>query len=347
MDLEYLELNKNTLKNYIDCFKNNNNQKSVQKVEWQFFGKDLKNDFTLIAFDKEKQKEAGIYAISTVKFKVEDENVVGSQSLDTITDIDYRGKGMFTSLANKVYKKAIESKLELVYGFPNGNSIHGFTKKLDWFKIAEVPFLIKPLNSSYFTKKIKYLKWLPNIKLSFFDKQLKSENQIIAQDFFPDKVSDLWVLFSKSIKVGVVRDKEYLDWRYLNKPEENYKILNLYNKNNVFQGFIVYCVKNKHNGKIGYIMESIFDPTMPKIGEELLAKAIKEIKKEKADVVLSWCLEHSPNYLTYKKNGFYKLPEKLRPIELHFGARVFRDKYKNLIQNPKSWFLSYSDSDTV
>ena len=50
----------------------------------------------------------------------------------------------------------------------------------------------------------------------------------------------------------------------------------------------------------------------------------KMIKKENADCILSWCLEHSPNYSIYKKHFFFNLPEKFRPIELHFGVKTFQ-----------------------
>ncbi len=143
------------------------------------------------------------------------------------------------------------------------------------------------------------------------------------------------------------RDKNYLEWRYLKKPFETYKIAHCFDNKNTHLGFIIYTIKSKHGGKIAYIMELIYDLQYPKVATQLMSYAITQIKKENADCVLSWCLEHSPNYKAIKKTGFFTLPEKLRPIELHFGARCFKEALKPLVYNRKNWYLSYSDSDTV
>jgi hypothetical protein len=62
---------------------------------------------------------------------------------------------------------------------------------------------------------------------------------------------------------------------------------------------------------------------------------------------LSWCFPHSPNYSSFRLNGFVVLPERLRPIELHFGARAFDDGLARLVHDRSQWYVSYLDSDTV
>lgn len=347
MKINYLKLDLNSLDYYINCFKENGGNKDKEKVIWQFFKNKLPNDFTMIARDESLQKTAGIYAMSSVIFQIDNESVLAAQSLDTITDVNYRGKGLFTSLANSIYKKGQEEKLELVYGFPNGNSIHGFVKNLQWEKLDPIPFLIKPLNTNYFSRKIKYLGWVPNLKLSFFISKLTYKYKLVEEFSFSEDVNEIWDIFSKHFSVSIKRDHSYLTWRYLLKPNENYRIVNSYNEYNQFVGFIVFCVKEKHDGKIGYIMELIYNPLTPRVGQELLNYAVNEIKKTNADVILSWCFDFSPNFISYKKNGFFKLPEKLRPIELHFGYKLLNSKKVNLLKDRKNWFLSYSDSDTV
>ncbi len=337
-----LPLNKTTLDTYLKCFENNQNIKDKSKIEWQFFKHKLPIDFVVIANDDKENRPVGIYAMAPVKFQINGETHLCAQSLDTITDINYRGQGVFTKLANISYQKAQDISLSLVYGFPNGNSIHGFKKKLEWEVLDPVPFLIKPLNTSYFTNKFKFSKWLSNVKLKSF-KNHKSKYTLVEKFEFPEAVNSVWDEFSKDIKVAVKRDKTYLDWRYIDKPNEDYKILHAYNENNDYLGFVVYTVKTKHGGKIGYIMELIYKDDA---GKGLLREAVKQIANQKADTILSWCLEVSPNYEAFKSSGFFNLPEKLRPIELHFGARGFGQVSKDINQR-NNWYLSYSDSDTV
>lgn len=341
-----LDLNANTLDHYKKCFDTNDSPKDLRLLDWQFFKNGNKN-FVDIEYDQENQKTAAIYATFGVKFKINEEEHLACQSLDTITDIDYRGKGLFIKLAKDVYQKAKDDGAALVYGFPNGNSIHGFKTKLGWEVLDPVPFLIKPLKTSYFTNKISFLKWLPNINLSLSGYS-KSKKFIISEvNSFPETVNFLWSNFSKNISIALHRDKNYLDWRYINKPFENYKIAHCYDINDKHLGCIVYAVKGKHGGKIAYIMELIYDLEYPQAAKKLMKFAIHNIKKEKADCILAWNFDHSPSNKVFKNNFFIKMPEKFRPIELHFGACVFNEKLKSTIVERKNWYLSYSDSDTV
>lgn len=341
-----INIDDESLNMYKDCFEKNGSPKTEEKIRWQFLESPVKKRLVDIAIDNEKDKVAAIYAVFPVQFQIKGEDYIGSQSLDTITDVDYRGKGLFVNLAKNVYGNAAIENVKLVYGFPNGNSIHGFANKLDWKVLDPVPFLFKPIYTGYFTKKSKLISWFPNMKIGYRSKVDRKINIQFKQEF-PLEVNEIWEKFSTNITVCVKRNKEYLDWRYLLKPDEDYKIAHAYTSDGSYIGFIIYSVKEKHGGKIAYIMEYIYDPKFTIQAENLLKFAINKIIKEKADCILSWCLPHSRNYNHYRKSGFYTLPEKFRPIELHFGVRCFDEDLNEMITNRKNWYLSYSDSDTV
>ncbi|WP_456377111.1 GNAT family N-acetyltransferase [Lutibacter sp.] len=342
-----LDINEQTIHIYKDCFDINGSPKKTENIKWQFLKNPKQKSIVDIAFDEEKDRVEGIYAVFCLDFKVGDKTIIGAQSVDTITDVNYRGQGLFIKLASDVYQKASERGFGFVYGFPNGNSIYGFKRKLSWEVLDPMPFLIKPLKSKYFTNKIKLFNFLPNINLSFTKYNSKSNFVIEEDDNFPEEVNLIWAKFSKDIKVAIVRDKRYLEWRYNQKPNEDYKIAHCYNSDKTYLGYVVFVVKEKHGGKIGYIMELIYNLENPKAGNQLMKYAIDKIKKQDADCILSWCLEHSPNHKIFKKQIFLKMPEKLRPIELHFGALTFKENLANILYKRKNWYISYSDSDTV
>lgn len=343
--LNIKDLNEDSVDMYKSCFDSNGSTKNKESIQWQFFKNPVHKTFVDIAYSDEAKKVAAIYAVFPSFFKIGNNDYVGSQSMDTITDIDFRGKGLFTKLAKNVFSRLRESDVKLVYGFPNGSSIHGFSTKLGWRVMDPVPFLFKPLRTGYFTKKIKLLRFLPDIgipSIRFRDNSIKVE----TLNEFPQDVNKLWKTFSAHFKIAVIRDLNYLNWRYVEKPNEDYKIEAVF-RDGVLKGFIVYTHKAKHGGNVGYIMELVYDPAFKEIGNELLRNAAHNMRKQKADVILSWCFSHSPNFGAYKRNGFLNLPEKLRPIELHFGARSFDESLDDIIHNRSDWYLSYSDSDTV
>jgi len=93
-------------------------------------------------------------------------------------------------------------------------------------------------------------------------------------------------------------------------------------------------------------MESLCRPGQRKALRMLLREALAEMANAGADVALAWCLPHSAPYSTYMRSGFLPFPERMRPIELHFGARSFTTDAE-ACQHRESWYLSYLDSDTV
>ena len=86
-NIEIKGINKETIEIYKACFDLNGSQKKEEDIRWRFLENPINNQIVEIAFDIEKNKTAAIYAISNVKFKVDEKELIGTQSIDAITDI--------------------------------------------------------------------------------------------------------------------------------------------------------------------------------------------------------------------------------------------------------------------
>ncbi len=75
---------------------------------------------------------AAYYGVFPIRFRLGDRVIVAAQSGDTMTHKDHQGKGLFTKLAKMTYDLARQEGVEFVFGFPNDNSLPGFTRKLNW-----------------------------------------------------------------------------------------------------------------------------------------------------------------------------------------------------------------------
>lgn len=330
-------------------FNNNDSPRTLQHLKWQYIESySQKGRLILGGVDPSLINGlTGIYAVFQNRFMSNGKVVTGSQSLDTLVAPEGRGKGLFNKLASQVYKEAEDRNIAFVYGFPNGNSAHGFFNKLEWINLDPIPFLVLPLRSQYILSKLpiinKVSSFLPNIT---YLKRIKHKGNLnIVKNIDIDSNYDkLWQTFSKKINIGLVRDAEYINWR-LSRPEEDYQNIAICNSAGEMQAICIYSLKEKHGGLIGYIMELIY--LEDKLGSIVLNKALQYLKNNNCDAVLAWNFDHSPNHAAYKANGFLPLPEKVRPIELHFGVRVFNKELKNILKDRNNWYLSYFDSDTV
>lgn len=338
------------LNQYLSCFERNGTVRDMQNLSW-LHHKNLPGKNT-IYYAMHNNDIAAIYTALPVLFRIDGRIVPALQSIDTLTDENHRGKGLFIKLANRLYSEEALNGFALVYGFPNDNSAPGFFKKLGWKSFGEAPFLIKPINPNYFFKKIINRKKHTDFSSTnhVFDapkkKMLNNFSAIKEIEEFDSGYDVLWEAVSKNIRVSVDRSAAFMNWRYVHKPGEHYYRYGLY-INNWLVAVVVFSIKHKHDGLVGYIMELVFDPAYLSHGKELLRFANDIFKQQKADVVLAWSIPGCFNFSAYKGSGYYTLPEKLRPQKLFVGARVFNDDLAKASNDFSNWYISYSDSDTA
>lgn len=333
-------------------FDDGGNEKNLEMLEWQY---DLPPEGPAITTFSVSGlgDDAAVYSVFPLKFTVSgSRDMLGAQSLDTLTDSNHRGKGLFVESARKNYSEAKSKGVGFVYGFPNSFSGPGFFKKLGWRDLGFPPFRIFLWNLLYPLKKMFGVNvFFPNILIAVFSflrvqRYLRSTDIrfVFDVDFKSDGYRCLWANFSQSLPLSLSRSSEYMEWRYKSKPKENYQYLAAY-CNDKLVGICVFVLKEKHGGNIGYIMDLIYDATHGEVGNALLAKATLTLCRCRADVILAWADDkHSVN-APYLRVGYFSIPRRLQPIKLHFGVVSLGVDADAL--DIENMYLSYADSDTV
>jgi GNAT superfamily N-acetyltransferase len=334
------------------CFaRNSERPRSLESLRWQYFENTTDRLFVDLALAPGEDKLAAIYASLPGWMRIRGERRLALQSLDTLTDADFRGKGLFVKLATRTFQRATEDGAALIYGFPNKSSAPGFFKKLGWSPLDPVPFLFRPIRLGYFAERLKLAERARGLVPAFplvspFGRSRRRDVNDVA---WPDaRMTRLWERFAKKVGVAVERDAEYLRWRIFDKPGEKYRALVVENGSEI-RALCIYCVKEKHGGRIGYLMELLFDPDFAgyRAASHLLGLAVREMADDGADSLLAWALPHSPTFPVLARHAFVPLPERFRPIELHAGVRAFDPSLADLVTRRSAWYLSYLDADTV
>ena len=338
------------------CFAANGAERSRQALTWQYRDNPVGQLWAHLAIaeaatgsGKVAERIAAVYATLPVHVRVGGERRVALQSLDTLTDSAFRGRGLFVKLARSTFVQADQDGLAFVYGFPNKNSAPGFFGKLGWSSLDPLPFLIRPLRSRYIAEKLWGAKAarLPDLRLMAPTRRARGGERG-AQEVtrFDERFTRLWSSFSTRIRVAVERDATYLNWRLIDKPEHHYRRLAIFEGDEV-AAFVAFSLKDKHGGRVGSILELMHAPGRAADARRLLELALRELADGGADVALAWCLPHSPNFTTYLRGAFLPFPERMRPIELHFGVRAFDGRTSAIVGDRRNWYISYLDSDTI
>lgn len=126
----------NKLIEYVDLLNEVFNSKdhfSLEYLKWlyheNYFGKAVGYDAYY------ESKLIGHYVAVPVEYIFKGQVLKGLLSLNTATNKNHQGKGLFTKLATKTYDLAQELGYDFVIGVANQNSTHGFIKKLG-FKLV-------------------------------------------------------------------------------------------------------------------------------------------------------------------------------------------------------------------
>lgn len=336
----------------VSIFASNGNPKKKAHIDWQYLNSPGGGAYTAFAVSHAGQ-DAAVYSVFKVKAKIHGEIRDVCQSLDTLTDKDHRGKGLFPVVASKVFDQCDKDGVDFIYGFPNSSSAPGFFNKLGWKKIGLPPFIFYMNNLlfpiAYLLKRNLFIKnyffWVYLLVINFLRKRMGRFQVLSDIDFKCAEYDALWRKFSEKISVSIWRDSEYMEWRYREKPEREYFCISV-KKDGVLLGVLVYFMANKHNGRIGYIMDVIFDPDFPQAGKLLVSEAVLAMSDLGADVVLAWSSPSFRSHVCYSASLFFSMPRSIQPIKLFFGYRPNLAS-KPVDIAPSDFYISYADSDTV
>ena len=327
---------------------------SLKHWTWEYKKNPINRMEILVAL--KDNKIIGHYAVNPMKMKIGNKFYLVALSLDTMTHNNFRGRNIFPKLASNLYNELGKTGIPITYGFPNSMSINGFIKKLNWFNISEVPIYIRPLNFRSIVYKFINKKYLSIIlgfflnylyNISFKTKKISKTIKIEKLNTFSEDFDNLWEKVKSEISIGLVRNKIYLNWRYFQKPEENYQVFAL-KQNEHLRGYIVLKIEARFGLKIVLIMDVLTDPSNLLYQNSLIKFAIHYFNKKKADIISIVMFSHSRYYYSLRKFRFIKTPKRFFPEEIHFGCRLNnKDIAKNFIKDSKNWYITWGDTDVV
>lgn len=113
-----------------------------------------------LAYHRQTGEAAAFYGVFPCYVVYNGVKVLAAQSGDTITGPAHQKKGLFTLLAQETYKLAATLGIQLVFGFPNENSKHGFYNKLNWKRNEDLvvyPIDVKTLPVYKVMRKLRLL----------------------------------------------------------------------------------------------------------------------------------------------------------------------------------------------
>ena len=296
----------------------------------------------------------GSRSVILVKMKIAGETVMASQNTDLMTHPDYRRQGIFSALEKKSFNQLKDEGICITYSFPSNMSYPGYMKSGEFFDTCALQTMIKPLNlENVLKRRIKnkfLLKIYTVIEYLFINIFYRAKEPpevdgltITKISSFDDRINDFWKNISNDHETIVIRDKEYLNWRYVDVPNVDYTIY-LAEEDEEIRGYIVFgCAKQDQLS--GHIIDIITPLDRTEVIHSLLSKAVKHFKEEKVDVIFCKMVADKILYKIFRKNGFIS---SRFIIKSEFIVRINSPKISEAyLKDKKKWFIQLGDSDFI
>jgi hypothetical protein len=244
-----------------------------------------------------------------VNIKVREKTWKSCIGADSMTHPNFRRRGLQRKMEDVSHDELVKAGIYFAYYFP-GEVFHRHQRRGKNYDVCKMPIMIKVFNTDRILMELFRSRllarvlsvWLnPVIGVFFRSKKKpvieKVKTTRIVQ--FDDRINDLWKNVSRYFDIIVVRNKEYLNWRYFQRPNSNFKVL-LAKEEGKILGYIVFSFRDEK----GFIVDLLVCPHRLDVIQSLVLMAMEQLQKEKVHWILCWMLKNNPYYEVLRVNGF-------------------------------------------
>lgn len=169
-----------------------------------------------------------------VPLRILGKNYLAAWSIKTMTHPDYQRQGIFRAMTEFNISQAKAAGIDIILGFANANSFPGY-EKFGWDVLVERRAVIRPLDIRSTLAKRKILlpmAGIANAVYKVYDRRringLREKAGMYATDMaskLPKSGKDIWPRLQSGFPILVAREGEYLEWRYNQRPRQDYKYI--------------------------------------------------------------------------------------------------------------------------
>ena len=270
-------------------------------------------------------------------------------AVDHMTHPNFRRRRLQWKIGDIAHDELRKAGIYFSYYFP-GEVFHKHRRRGAQYEVYKIPVMMKILDTNEILRELtgsRFLSkvlsvWLnPTISIFFRSKKssIIEDLKITEITHFDDRINDFWKNVSRYFGIIVVRNKEYLNWRYFKRPDSNFKVL-LAEEDEKILGYIVFSSKDEK----GFIVDLLVDPHRIDVIQSLVSTAVEQLREEKVHRIVCWMLKNNPYYKVLRANGFIPYSSKYP-----FGVTIYSPSNVpvEFVKNPNNWYLTLGDTDGI
>ncbi|MBK7911402.1 hypothetical protein [Candidatus Pollutiaquabacter sp.] len=324
---------------------------SEDYLDWQY--RRNPDGPVLLHLGQSDQGVAAQYLVVPHTYWISGAPVMGSLSVNTLTDPMHRGEGWFVRLAEATYSACQQEGLAFTIGFPNRQSHSGFVGRLEFRSLGNLEFLAMPLRWTGILRRLvsrTRKRKGSDLPIALPSPCLYRSKEYCIEDWEPGALSETFFRHFHESKLATThRTSAYLMWRYQQCPTRHYRFLRITDPGRTrMLGFVVIRALELSGLRSGVLVDFGCLPDTMSALAELFRFAIGRFQASGLETVVAAAVPASEEADQLIAEGFYRVPVRFLPQPLNMILRTHIPQSSSGIPTDlRSWFLTFGDYDVL
>ena len=288
------------------------------------------------------------YAGIPTRFSLDHRPATMMVSVDTMTAPEFRRRGLLTRVAAQAYAQWRSCGVPFVIGLPN-QQWRSRTAALGWQPLFPLQWLVRPLRPELVLARrlgahlIERAGFLAAPWNRYWDNRIQKDRSVSLEPAAAAgaEFDELWHALEPCWALSTVRDRQWVDWRFLKSPSRAYAVT-LARRRGTPVGYAAQSLSGTPECPTAYLAELVAAPTDVGARDSLMRGALRSARRHGAQALITLAIPGTSNHDWLRRCGFFprqSFSVRLVPLTDRLPWELMRD--------PTQWNLSGADFDVV
>ena len=256
--------------------------------------------------------------------------------LDAMVHPAYQGRGVFRSLMRLAWEKHGEEGV-LAFTYPNEKSIKAYRQWKEWVRLVELPLYVRvvPPYGAVFARVLR------------INKPEANGMTVQRVDVFDGGIEALWQNNKHYYDLIIPRERVYLMWRYVERPDVRYLIYKAVTQGKTV-GFLVARTRMMFGLHLGLIVDFFVENSERAVLAALIEKASADLTGQGVHAIGLQFIGPESLKRSLWDTGFIAVPKILLPREFSMYVRPGLNAVDGTrLTDCWNMFFTWGDNDAV
>jgi hypothetical protein len=255
--------------------------------------------------------------------------------VDVMTAAEYRRQGILSQAARIACETWRRAGVAFVISVP-GEQWGSRRSALGWEKLFRLQWLVRPLRVERVIARrwrmplLKRAGWLGAVWNRFADRRAPRDVAVCIRPVAEagPEFDRLWRACAGAIRVSAIRDRAWVNWRYLSAPSFDYRVL-LAGRGGEPAGYVAYRIDVNVERRIGAVVEVFAHPGDVETRHAIIRRAVTDLHADGIEQILALAVPGSACWHALRRAGFLPRPRafdvQIIPLDPAVPLDVLRD----------------------